>query len=359
MLKTLTVSLGERSYPIYIGAGLLSNVGAYLAKMPLGVKTLVVANRTVGRLYAETLLKSLSSAGKQAHLALIEDGEQFKTLATAQDLYDQAFAAGLDRKSSIIALGGGVTGDLAGFAASTYLRGIPFIQVPTTLLAQVDSSVGGKTAVNHPRGKNIIGAFHQPACVLADALLLKTLPQREWGSGLAEAIKYGVIRDAAFFAWLEENIDHIPAADPESLSFCVEQSCRIKAEIVALDEKEGGLRAILNFGHTIGHAVEALGGYGRYTHGEAVSIGMVAAAKLAVNMGLFAAENLKRLTSLLKKANLPLEVPKSLNPEDIIKSLYHDKKALDGDLTFILPTDIGKSFIKNRVDPDLVRGLLC
>ena len=359
MLKTLTVSLGVRSYPIYIGAGLLAEVGDYLAKLPFGVKALVVADRTTGRLYADPLRESLSAAGIQARLALVEDGEQVKSLASAQALYDQAFDAGLDRQSLVIALGGGVVGDLAGFVAATFLRGLPFVQVPTTLLAQVDSSVGGKVAVNHPQGKNLIGAFYQPVCVLADVALLQTLPPREWGSGLAEVIKYGVIRDEAFFIWLEQNITQLTAADLERVSYVVQQSCLNKSEIVSLDEKEGGLRAVLNFGHTIGHAVETLSGYGKYTHGEAVSIGMVAAAKLAGLMDLLSARKLERLTALLQRAGLPLEIPPDLAPEELLASLYHDKKATGGGLTFVLPTGLGHVIIKNGVDPQLVRRVLC
>lgn len=353
-MKTLEVLLGERSYPIYIGAGIISRIGGLIEEMPLGEKVMVVSNRTVGVLYADILRDSLTEARKKVRLVLIEDGEQHKTLATAQYLYDQAFAAGLDRRCPIIALGGGVVGDLAGFVAATYLRGLPFIQVPTTVLAQVDSSVGGKVAVNHPQGKNIIGAFYQPACVLADVNLPRTLPQREWSSGLAEVIKYGVISDAGFFAWLEKNIDRLADAAPDRLSYVVEQSCRIKAGIVALDEKESGLRAVLNFGHTVGHAVETLSGYGRYTHGEAVSIGMVAAAKVAVTMELFSAAQLARLAGLLKKAGLPLDIPPDLKPERLLEALYHDKKAVDGNLTFVLPTDIGRVMINNNVDPKLV-----
>lgn len=341
-MKTLTVDLGDRGYPIYIGEGLISRVGGLIRDMPLGGKVLVVSNGTVGALYADILMKSLSESGKQASLALIEDGEQYKTLATAQYLYDQAFAAGLDRKSAILALGGGVVGDVAGFVAATYMRGVPFLQIPTTLLAQVDSSVGGKVAVNHPRGKNIIGSFYQPVCVVADIALLRTLPQRELRSGLAEVIKYGVISDAGFFAWLEQNMEQLLAGDPDSTSYAVEQSCRIKAAVVALDEKEGGLRAILNFGHTIGHGVETLSGYGRYTHGEAVSIGMVAAAGLAATMGLCKTELPDRLTKLLERAGLPLEIPGHINEKELQAVLYHDKKAVDGKLTFVLPTEIGK-----------------
>ena len=356
-MKNLEVALGDRSYPIYIGSGLISRVGEIIGGLPLGEKVLVVSNRTVGALFADTLMNSLAECGKKASLVLIEDGEIHKTLATAQYLYDQAFAAGLDRGCPIIALGGGVVGDLAGFVAATYLRGIPFVQVPTTLLAQVDSSVGGKVAVNHPQGKNIIGAFYQPVCVLADVDLLRSLPRREWSSGLAEVIKYGVIRDAGFFGWLEENVDRL-FDDPDGISYMVEQCCRIKAEVVALDEKENGLRAVLNFGHTVGHAVETLCGYGSYTHGEAVSIGMAAAGRLAVAMGLFDAASLERLVGLLGRAGLPLKIPAELQAEDMITAMYHDKKAVDGRLAFVLPVDIGRVIVDSDVEPGLVGEII-
>ncbi|MCL2766828.1 MAG: 3-dehydroquinate synthase [Peptococcaceae bacterium] len=357
-MNTLIVDLGERSYPIYTGVGLLSQVGNYIENLPIGEKVLVVSNRTVGRLYAEKLMNSLSESGKQAYLVVIEDGEQYKTLDLAQKLYDHAFNFGLDRKSPIIALGGGVVGDLAGFVAATYLRGLPFIQVPTTLLSQVDSSVGGKVAVNHPRGKNIIGSFYQPICVLADIELLQTLPGRELQSGLAEVIKYGVISDAGFFSWLEDNMDQLLAGDQDITSNAIKQSCRIKADIVARDEKESGLREILNFGHTIGHAVETLSGYSRFTHGEAVSIGMVAAARLSVARGLFDAGQMERLIKLLERVNLPLEIPEDLEPADLLSCLYHDKKAVDGKLAFVLPIDLGEIYVEKNVDPSMVIKLL-
>lgn len=346
-MKIVKVHLGDRSYPIYIGTGIISRLGDCMQKLPVGKKVLLITNGTVRNLYGATAEKSLREAGFQVTVAEIEDGEQYKTLATAERLYDQAFAAGLDRKSSMVALGGGVIGDAAGFVAATYLRGIPYIQVPTTLLAQVDSSVGGKVAVNHPQGKNIIGSFYQPACVLADVDLLKTLPLRELQSGLAEVIKYGIIYNEEFFTWLEENIEKLLAGESAALTYVARESCRIKALVVELDEKEGGLRAILNYGHTYGHTVEALTGYRHYTHGEGVSMGMVAAARLAVAQGLLNSAALDRIERLLQRAGLPLEIPPDLASEDLINSFYRDKKTTGGRLMFILPLRIGQVAIKS------------
>jgi len=353
-METIIVDLGARSYPIYIGAGIISKLGSYLKSLPVGKNALLVTNRTVRRLHGPDAEKSLTEAGFRVTVGEIGDGEQYKTLATAGCLYDLAFDRGIDRKSPVIVLGGGVTGDVAGFFAATYQRGVPFIQVPTTLLAQVDSSVGGKVAVNHPRGKNIIGVFYQPGFVLADVAVLKTLPPRELRSGLAEVIKYGIIRSGDFFAWLEENIDALLAGDPEALIHVVRESCRIKAKIVEEDETEGGLRAILNYGHTVGHAVEALTGYGIYTHGEAVGIGMVTAARLAVALELLKVSDLGRIEALVRRAGLPLEVPKNLKPKDLVNSFYQDKKATGGRLTFILPLRIGEVLIEKDLSEEQI-----
>jgi len=353
-METIKVDLGARSYPIYIGSGIISDLGSCLKNLPVGKNALLVTNHTVRRLYGLDAEKSLTEAGFRVTVGEIGDGEQYKTLATAGRLYDLAFDRGIDRKSPVVVLGGGVTGDVAGFVAATYLRGVPFIQVPTTLLAQVDSSVGGKVAVNHPRGKNIIGVFYQPGFVLADVALLKTLPPRELRSGLAEVIKYGVIWSGDFFAWLEESMEALLAGDTEALIHVVRESCLIKAKVVEKDETEGGLRAILNYGHTVGHAVEALTGYGTYTHGEAVGIGMVAAARLAVTLGLLKMSDLGRIETLIRRAGLPLEVPKNLTPKDLINSFHHDKKATGGRLTFILPLRIGEVLIEKDLSEEMI-----
>jgi len=329
-------------------------LGDCLKKLPVGKNTLLITNGTVRNLYGPDAEKSLKEAGFEVTFGEIGDGEQHKTLATAERLYDLAFDKEIDRKSAVVVLGGGVTGDVGGFVAATYLRGVPFVQVPTTLLAQVDSSVGGKVAVNHPRGKNIIGVFYQPGFVLADVDLLKTLPPRELRSGLAEVIKYGVIWSADFFAWLEENIETLLAGNTEAFIHIVRESCRIKAKVVEKDETEGGLRAILNYGHTVGHAVEALSGYGKYTHGEAVGLGMVSAARLAVSLGLLDASDLGRIEALIRRAGLALELPDYLAAKDLIRCFHHDKKTAGGRLTFILPLSIGRVSINNNLSDDLI-----
>ena len=354
-MEILNVALGERSYSIYIGKGILHRLGGILRDLSPGEKVLVVTDPTAGYHYTEQVLSSLRQAGKKAYAATIDGGEECKTLATVSYLYDRAVELGLDRKSAWVALGGGVVGDITGLAAATYMRGAPFFQVPTTLLAQVDSSVGGKVAVNHPKGKNMIGAFYQPIGVLADVALLNTLAQREIRSGLAEVIKYGVIMSGEFFTWLEDNMDRILAGDATALIHIVEQSCRIKALVVEEDERENGRRAILNYGHTIGHAIESLWGYGRYTHGEGVSIGMVAAAELAVSLGIFPAAGLMRIVELLRRVGLPVAIPPQTAPESLIDSLLRDKKTVDGQLTFILPADIGAVVINNSLSPELVK----
>jgi len=358
ILEIIKVELGTRSYHIYTGAGILPDLGRYLKELPVGKKVLVITNPTVRHLYGQEVEDSLAGAGFRVTFGEIGDGEKYKTMATAERLYDLAFENEIDRTSPVIALGGGVVGDVAGFVAATYLRGVPFIQVPTTLLAQVDSSVGGKVAVNHPRGKNIIGVFYQPRLVLADVTLLNTLPPRELRSGLAEVIKYGVIWSEELFGWLEENIEALLAGDAGALIHVVRESCRIKAKVVAEDETEGGLRAILNFGHTVGHAVEALTGYREYTHGEAVGIGMVAAARLAGSLGLLDMTGCARIETLVRRAGLPSEVPGNFTPEELVECFYHDKKAVGGRLTFVLPCRIGKVKIeKNLREEHLIEVL--
>lgn len=348
------IDLGRRSYTIHIGQGLLDSSGAMLREMFRGGKAMLVTNPTVMGLYGKKVLALLEGAGFEAVPAEIPDGEEYKALSTAEHLYDLAYSRELDRKSPVIALGGGVVGDLAGFVAATYLRGVPFIQIPTTLLAQVDSSVGGKVAVNHPRGKNIIGAFYQPRVVLADLSTLKTLDAREIRAGMAEVIKYGVIADRKFFGWLEDNMERALALDPEVLEEIVSVSCRIKAEVVQEDETEQGRRAVLNFGHTVGHAVESLTGYNVYRHGEAVSIGMAAAARMAEKMGLIGRPERERLVSLLVRAGLPVTVPDYLGREELAGSMRRDKKVISSRLTFVLPTAIGKVDIFRDIDEDAI-----
>jgi len=357
-MEIVEVDLGARSYPIYIGAGILPDLGVFLQKLPVEKKALLITNPAVNRLYGHVAADSLRRAGFQVATAGMDDGEEYKNLATAEKLYDLAFEAGLDRRSPVIALGGGVVGDAAGFVAATYMRGVPFVQAPTTLLAQVDSSVGGKVAVNHPRGKNIIGAFYQPLMVLADVSALATLPAREVRSGLAEVIKYGVIWSADFFAWLEKNIEALLNGDTDALVHAVRESCRIKARVVAEDETEQGLRAILNFGHTVGHAVEALTEYKVYTHGEAVGIGIAAAARLAESLGMFEPADRERVINLIRRSGLPVDIPGGVSPKAMIDSFYHDKKVTGGRLTFVLPERIGKVIMKRDIDESLLLALL-
>ena len=349
-MEIIQVALGDRSYPIYIGTGISGCLGRLLREHPVGARLLLITNTAVRGLYGRAIEESLAEAGFSVTVGEIGDGEEHKTLNTAERLYDLAFTAGLDRTSPVVALGGGVIGDVAGFVAATYMRGVPFVQVPTTLLAQVDSSVGGKVAVNHPRGKNIIGAFYQPRLVLADTVALKTLPPREIRSGLAEVIKYGVIWDASFFSWLEENMDRLLAGCQDALSTAVRESCRIKAEVVGEDETEAGLRAVLNYGHTAGHAVEALTGYRCYTHGEAVGIGMAVAARLAETLGIMPRGDRKRVEALIRRAGLPSDLPAGLKAKELLECFYHDKKVTGGRLTFVLPEQIGRVVIKKDLE---------
>lgn len=340
-MRTMGVDLGNRSYPIHIGSNLLEQLDRVLAPLALGNKVLLITDTNVGPLYGKKVEESLIRAGCSVRTVQVPAGENTKTLLQAGSLFDAAFDHGLDRSGPVIALGGGVVGDLAGFVAATYMRGVPFIQVPTTLLAQVDSSVGGKVAVNHPRGKNIIGAFYQPKLVLIDVETLQTLHDRELKAGLAEVIKYGVIWDAGFFAWLEENISRLLKREPDALAYVVETCCKVKAAVVEQDETEQGCRAILNYGHTIGHAVEQLSGYGTYLHGEAVAIGMVVAARMAVNQGIFTHSEYLRIKELIEAAQLPAEMPGNLQSDEVLASIYHDKKVTGGKLVFVLPTQIG------------------
>jgi len=340
--RSITVELGERSYPIVIGSGLLGG-GFDLSAYVGGPDCLVVTNETVEPLYLDALGANLT--GKQLRAISLPDGEAFKTLETVEDILDTLVEGGANRDTTIIALGGGVVGDIAGFAAACYMRGVDFIQVPTTLLAQVDSSVGGKTGVNHASGKNLIGAFHQPRAVLIDTDTLATLPDRELRAGLAEVIKYGAIIDADFFAWLEANVEALLARDPQALAAAIRRSCELKAEIVAEDERESGRRAILNFGHTFGHAIERCQGYGEWLHGEAVAAGMVMAAQLGPGDRALA----ERIGSLLERAGLPTRPP-AVAASDLLAAMGMDKKVQQKRLRFVLLQGLGEAFVSSDYD---------
>ncbi|MFQ5585454.1 MAG: 3-dehydroquinate synthase [Thermodesulfobacteriota bacterium] len=337
--EEVTVHLGERSYPIFIGSGESRKVGERMRKLGHAGKVAMVTNPVVGGLYGEAVLASLKEAGFEPVPIEIPDGEEYKTLDVASTIYDELVAHRFERGSPIVALGGGVVGDIAGFVAATFLRGLPYVQIPTTLLAQVDSSVGGKTAVNHPEGKNLIGAFYQPKGVIIDIDLLRSLDKREIRAGMAEVIKYGIIRDETFFAFLEEQCEEVVGLG-DNLLHAVRHSCEIKADVVAADEREGGVRSILNFGHTLGHAIEATSGYGEYRHGEAVAMGMVFAADLSLKMGLCHEDTKKRIKMLLSRAGLPTEPPHV--PFDILlKSMELDKKVIGEKIRFVLVEEIG------------------
>ena len=348
--RRITVELGERSYPIIIGSGLLGG-GFDLAGHIRGPDCLIVTNETVAPLYLEALLENLGD--KEVHTIELPDGEPYKTLATVEDILDTLVERSANRDTTLIALGGGVVGDITGFAAACYMRGVDFIQVPTTLLAQVDSSVGGKTGVNHVRGKNLIGAFHQPRAVLIDTDTLRRLPDRELKAGLAEVIKYGAIVDADFFAWLEDNIEALVTRDPHALGHAIQRSCELKAEVVADDERESGRRAILNFGHTFGHAIERCQGYGEWLHGEAVAAGMVMAAKLS-NADL---NDVQRLRKLIDRAGLPV-APPSIPADDMLAAMGMDKKVQHKRLRFVLLDRLGRAFVTSDYDRDLLRSIL-
>ena len=340
--RLITVDLGERSYPIVIGDGLLGG-GFDLSTHVNGPDCLVVTNETVEPLYLEALLADLP--GKQVRAISLPDGEAYKTLETVEDILDTLVEGGANRDTTLVALGGGVVGDITGFAAACYMRGVDFVQVPTTLLAQVDSSVGGKTGVNHASGKNLIGAFHQPQVVLIDTDTLKTLPDRELRAGLAEVIKYGAIVDADFFAWLEENIESLLARDAKALAVAIQRSCELKAEIVAEDERESGRRAILNFGHTFGHAIERCQGYGDWLHGEAVAAGMVMAGQLS---GVEGSDG-ERLETLLERAGLPTRPP-VIASSDLLAAMGMDKKVKRKQLRFVLLRALGDAFVTSEYD---------
>ena len=340
---TLQVDLGERSYPIMIGQSLLENP-RLIADAVGGERAAIVTNTVVGPLYLDAVSQSLRAAGKRVTEIVLPDGEEEKTWQNLQRIYDALLAEQCDRKTTVIALGGGVVGDMAGFAAATYMRGVPFVQVPTTLLAQVDSSVGGKTGINHPLGKNMIGAFYQPKAVIADTATLGTLPPRELSAGLAEVIKHGAIIDAPFFDWIESNIARLMARDPEALAYAIRRSCEIKADVVRQDEREGGLRAILNFGHTFGHAIESGMGYGQWLHGEAVGCGMVMAADLSQRLGYIDAAARERVAALVRAAGLPDSAP-DLDAARWLELMQVDKKNEGGQIRFILLRPLGAPLI--------------
>ena len=341
-MKTLSLDLGERSYPIHIGADLLDKIELVQPHIP-GERVAIISNETVAPLYMERVQRLLAAYDSLA--VVLPDGEQYKTLEYLNRIFDALLEARCDRSTTLVALGGGVIGDMTGFAAACYLRGVPFIQIPTTLLAQVDSSVGGKTGVNHPLGKNMIGAFYQPRCVIIDTDTLKTLPDKELSAGLAEVIKYGLIRDPALFEWLEQNMDKLLAREPAALSEAIYRSCKNKADVVAADEREGGIRALLNLGHTFGHAIEAGMGYGAWLHGEAVAAGMAMAADLSRRMDWLTRSECDRIEDLLRRAGLPIRGPEALSAGRMLELMAVDKKVAAGRLHLVLLEGIGKALI--------------
>lgn len=357
--ERVDIALGERSYPILIGAGLLDHAHAFDA-VPASHDAWVVSNVTVAPLYADRLCQALAQRHQRVQRISLPDGEQYKTWDSLAQIFDALLKHGADRKTTLYALGGGVVGDMTGFAAACYMRGVPFVQVPTTLLAQVDSSVGGKTAINHRLGKNMIGAFYQPRAVICDLDTLQTLPQRELAAGLAEVIKYGPIADLALFDWLEAHMDELLARDTASLAHAVRRSCQIKAAVVAEDERESGRRAILNFGHTFGHAMETGMGYGAWLHGEAVAAGMVMAAELSCELGLMPAALAERLQALLARAGLPVHGPvldASDNAGHYLQHMRVDKKARAGEIRYVL-IDGERGAVVRTVPDALVRRVV-
>lgn len=342
VMKTLTVDLADRSYPIFIGESLISNPELYTPYIK-GKQVMIVSNTTVAPLYLDQVKSALTQFDVDE--VILPDGEEYKNLETLNLIFDALLSKRHNRTTTLIALGGGVIGDMTGFAASCYQRGVDFIQVPTTLLSQVDSSVGGKTAVNHPMGKNMIGAFYQPKAVIADISVLTTLPQRELSAGIAEVVKYGLICNQPFYQWLTDNMEALAAYDTKALATAIELSCLDKAKVVAQDEREGGIRAILNLGHTFGHAIETHQGYGVWLHGEAVAAGMVMAADMSWRLGHISIEEVQALQSLLKRAQLPCVPPREMSTQDFIDLMQVDKKVLDGQLRLVLLTAIGQAVV--------------
>lgn len=355
-MQTLKVELANRSYPIHIGRNLIADASLILPHLKRK-HVAIVTNTTVAPLYLDKLTQTLQAAGVSVIPIILPDGEAYKNTETLNKIYDALLQNRCERSTTLIALGGGVIGDLTGYAAATYLRGVPFIQIPTTLLSQVDSSVGGKTGINHPLGKNMIGAFYQPQLVLADIDTLQTLPAREFSAGMAEVIKYGLIRDVAFFDWLELNIAKLMALDEATLSYAIYRSCQNKAEVVAIDEHENGERALLNLGHTFGHAIENAMGYGVWLHGEAVAAGTMMAADLSQRMGWLTGDEVKRIFALLAAANLPLDAPK-LGLEKYLDLMQLDKKVADGKIRLVLQQGIGKAVITSDYDAEKLKQTL-
>jgi 3-dehydroquinate synthase len=356
-MKTLHVDLASRSYPIYIGTNLLEQPALFEPHLKSSSTVFIVSNTTVAPLYAKTLMNTLSQLGKTVRLLELPDGESYKDWQHLQLIFDELLAHGADRQSMIIALGGGVVGDMAGFGAASFMRGIRFIQVPTTLLAQVDSSVGGKTGINHPLGKNMIGSFHQPVAVIADLNTLRTLPPRELSAGLAEVIKHGAIADADFLDWIEANTGALLACDTDAMAHAVLRSCEIKSAVVSADEREGGIRATLNFGHTFGHAIESGLGYGEWLHGEAVGCGMVMAADLSARLGQINKLDAERLKRIIKSMHLPI-VPPKLGTERFMELMQVDKKTEAGQIRYITLGSIGAARIQQVPDATVIETLL-
>lgn len=354
-METLGVDLGERSYPIYIGAGLLGRLAELMPTLA-GKQVLVVTNTTIAPLYLDQVLAGFD--GLQVSSLILPDGEQYKNLDTLNQIYTALLDKKHSRTTTLVALGGGVIGDITGFAAASYQRGVDFIQIPTTLLSQVDSSVGGKTGVNHPLGKNMIGAFHQPKAVIADTETLNTLPERELSAGLAEVIKYGLIHDQVFLDWIEDNMALLVARDPDALTYAIRRSCEIKAEVVAADEREGGLRAILNLGHTFGHAIEAAQGYGQWLHGEAVGAGMVMALDLSARLGYITGEEVARGKAVIAAAGLPVAGPANMTIETYLEKMAVDKKNIDARIRLVLLRSMGEAMITSEFDQGLLRETL-
>lgn len=356
-MQTVTVNLGQRSYPIELGEGLLARVGELMKAQGIGGRVGIVSNAAVADHYAEEVRESLLDAGYETALVLIPEGESHKNTASLELIYDALVESRFDRSAALIALGGGVIGDITGFAAATFLRGIGYVQVPTTLLAQVDASVGGKTAVNHHQGKNLIGAFHQPRLVVIDMKTLRTLPEREFAAGMAEVIKHGIIQDAGYFGFLEEEMDSLMGLDAAAVETAVAGSCRIKAGVVEQDEREDDRRAVLNFGHTIGHALESFTGYERFLHGEAVAIGLLQAAALSAGQGLLSATDLGRIEALVRRADLPWRIPDDIALEDLIAGMALDKKSHAGKIKFVLCEGIGGTRFQWFSPEEIVREL--
>jgi 3-dehydroquinate synthase len=352
-MESLRVALGERSYPIHIGADLLERADLYRPHLG-GGSAAIVTNEVVAPLYLERLSKALRQAGARVTHTVVADGERAKGWETLEKVFDALLAAHCGRDTLLVALGGGVVGDLAGFAAAVYQRGMPFLQVPTTLLAQVDSSVGGKTAINHARGKNMIGAFHQPRAVISDVTTLDTLPDRELRAGLAEVIKHALALDAPFVDWLEGNMEKLLARERTALVYAIKRCCELKAQLVAADERESGVRALLNFGHTFGHAIEAGTGYGSWLHGEAIAAGMVMAAELSRDLGLIGKPDVARVRNLVKKAGLPVTGP-ALAPQQLMELMALDKKVAQGKLRFVLLEGIGRATLRGGLDDQRIR----